>query len=292
MSPKQMGGAWYSFWSQGNDYTNYQTESGISSGVVRYLLYLFVFIIIIILILTIVHFLITPIFKTRPGQSGIISLPGSDDSKKFWQDPNNIRELSEKVDVMGLPEFNYSAMIDITIDNPLLNPHNNRPRVLLARSTSNADYSTAYGSNSTPQNLFNNLNQNLIVYLSPLTNDLNILIISAANELKTIELFNVPIRTGFTLTIVVTSSFFEAYINGKLVKTEILKGPPKKLDTNNAKIISPDAEIINQVARVGNLRLWGRPLSPAEIRSYSSPPIFPIIPINISGPASCPPSNT
>jgi hypothetical protein len=278
--PTQKGGA---FWNG-----NYETESGVSSGVLSYLMYILLFIIIIIAVLVVVHFTLTPIFKTTPGAKGYIPLPGSDDSAKFWPVfQQNLPIIDEVEEGLGLPSSNYTYMLDINIDDPTVNPYPGKPRILFSRANAAPNHELPYSATSSVVNLFPSTTSiNTIVYLDKLTNDLNIAVFSSGNSPSTIQLPNVPIRTAFRLAVVIGDSFVEAYVNGKLVKTVTLIGPPLTLE--NGKLIPPPPEFMNQTARVMNLRLWGRPLTPAEIRGYGGElPKFTQGPLSVNTPGSC-----
>jgi hypothetical protein len=271
--PTQKGGA---FWSSINDYGygNYQTESGVSSGVLGYLMYILGFIIVAIAVLVVVHFTITPIFKTRPGEQGYIALPGSDDSKLYWpvlKAP--LDTIDERQEGLGLPPYNYTYMLDINIDSPMMNPYPGKPRIIFARSNELPNYELPYTNGSSIRNLFpSTATVNTVAYLDAFTNDLNLTVFTV--PLKegdnpspiSIQLPNVPIRTAFRLAVVVSERFMEAYINGNLVKTVTFSTDPITLE--NGKLSPPSVDLMNNAIRALNLRLWGRPLTPAEIRSY------------------------
>ena len=84
MSPTQKGGDWFSSNSQ------YSTQNSISPGVLQYVYYLVLIIIVVMLLLILVNYTVTPIFRLNPGEKGFISLPGSDDSVLYWQDPTKV----------------------------------------------------------------------------------------------------------------------------------------------------------------------------------------------------------
>ena len=85
MLPTQKGGVWP--FDSSNSYSDYSTGNVYYSGVLQYVYYVFILIIILLLLLILVNYTIIPIFKLNPGDNGIITLPGSDDSKVYWDKP-------------------------------------------------------------------------------------------------------------------------------------------------------------------------------------------------------------
>jgi hypothetical protein len=265
--PTQRGGA---FWPL----SNATEESGVASGVLRYVMYIIVLIILILVVLVIVHFTIMPIFRTGPGKSGLIDLPGSDDSLWFFKTlQQNMLTVNELTPIpLGIPSSNYTYMLDINIDNPTVNPRPGKPRIIFARANGIPDYNKPnYTANSSVKDLFTDSTTiTTIVYLDHLTNDLNIAVYTdgaRGGAPITVTLPNVPVRVGFQLAVVIGSKFIEAYMNGRLVKTITFSSPPISLE--NGLLIPPSQELMNSTVRAMNLRIWRRVLSPAEIRGYT-----------------------
>ena len=73
--------------------SSYLSTESISPGVLQYVYYLVIIIIVVMLILVLVNYTITPIFRLNPGDRGLISLPGSDDSLLYWKNPKSIIEI-------------------------------------------------------------------------------------------------------------------------------------------------------------------------------------------------------
>ena len=61
------------------------------------------------------------------------------------------------------------------------------------------------------------------------------------------------------------SHVLEVYVNGYLVKT---KTYTKAIRASVGQLQPPVSNILGSTARVMNLRVWPRPLSPSEFRSY------------------------
>jgi hypothetical protein len=257
----------------GDYYTNYTMENGVNSGILQYVYYFILLTILLIFVLTLVHFTVYPIFKTRPGGDGIISVPGADDAKLFWKDAKDIRTVTQEESIGNITE-NWSFLLDIQVDNPTANT--NHPRVLMYRGPSVQEPATTlvYGESSTILNIVPNFNT--IVYLDRLTNDLNIsiLLTTNANESAMIEniiIPNIPVRKAVRVGVMIGSRVMEVYINGYLAKSKTYTRSPKEI---TGGIQPPFANILDSTATVGNLRLWNRTLSPAEFRSFGLPTDF------------------
>jgi hypothetical protein len=246
-------------------YTNYTTPGGVNSGVLQYLFYIVIIILIALVILVVIHFTVTPIFRVGAGKPGIISLPGSDDSQQFW------KKGKTPTDVSGTAinsAKNYSFTFDFIIDDPT--QIIDKPKVLFSRSPS-FTYPSEYGSKDTITTIVPNFN--ICVYLERITNNL----IVAVQTVKTtasgttypitsVEIPNIPIRKQISLGVMVGDKALEVYVNGYLAKTKNYLYPIRE-ETGDFRA---PTETILQSVRVQDLRLWNRPLSPAEFRSFVS----------------------
>jgi hypothetical protein len=266
MSPTQKGG---NLFGSSNSYNSYNSsdEHVVPQGVLQYLYYLVLIIIIVLLILVLVNYTITPIFRLNPGDKGLISLPGSDDSVLFWKTPNSIIQLQDTATPLGTMTQNWSFLLDIHLDNPTANTGS--PRILFSRGGLYTP--SAYTEKDTILTV--NPNFNICVYLDPLINDLYVStqILGSNGEIKiqTIILPNIPVGKDLRLGVFLGSRVLEVYINGLLVSN---KAFPNSVRAVVGAIHPPSSNILETTAQVSNLRIWGRPVSPAEFRSYGSPP--------------------
>jgi hypothetical protein len=243
--------------------TNYTTDAGVNSGVIQYLYYFFTIAIITLLILVLVHFTITPIFKTRPGAKGYIPLPGSDDSSLYWKkntSPNIINDIQTS---LGSTYQNWSMLLDIQIDNPTSNT--NYPRLLFLRGKQTSEPTGIYDENDTILKIAPDFN--LAIYLDRLTNDLNVSVQTLERGMQTLTIQNVPVRKPIRLGVMAGSRVLEVYINGYLVKS---KAFTKDVRNVTGVLQPPFDSILSTTAQIANLRVWPRPLSPSEFRSYGS----------------------
>jgi hypothetical protein len=244
----------------------YALENGVNSGVSQYLYYFILITIVVLLFLTLVHFTVTPIFKTRPGGQGYIPMPGTDDSAFYWKKETELVILKDIETPLGTNTENYSIMLDIQVDNPTANTGS--PRILFARG----DHITSLNQ-STDQDTIMSLvpNFNLIFYLDRLTNDLNISLQTQTTgnvaTLETVQIPNIPVGKALRLGVMLGSRVLEVYLNGYLAKS---KAFTNRIRAVTGEIQPPVDTILSATARVRNLRIWNRPLSPSEFRSYGS----------------------
>jgi hypothetical protein len=227
-----------------------------------------------ILILVVVHYTVFPVFRTRPGDKGIIPLPGSDDSKLFWKnDVASSDIIPTNTTPIGSKSSEYSFMVDINLDNPTANTGS--PRILLSRGDPiDMSKETNFLANPDTSTILTvNPNFNVCIYLDKLVNDLYISVQTLSSVDTTIHLFetviipNIPVRKSIRLGVSVSSKFFEVYINGYLIRS---KAFTNTLRETKGDFQPPIEKILSNTARVKNLRIWNRILSSAEFRLYNS----------------------
>lgn len=266
MLPTQKGGVWP--FDSSNSYSDYSTGNVYYSGVLQYVYYVFILIIILLLLLILVNYTIIPIFKLNPGDNGIITLPGSDDSKVYWDKPENVIVLNTSEIPLGTNTQNWSFMLDIQVDNPTANT--GRPRILFTRGGEIRN-PTTYSTSDTILTI--NPNFNVCVYLDPLVNDLYVSVQTVDNtettKIQSITIPNIPVGKPIRIGVFVGSKVLEVYTNGYLLNN---KATSNILKNVSGSIYPPTAQILETTAQVSNLRIWNRPVSPAEFRSYGSAP--------------------
>ena len=255
--------------SSHGSYSSTMTETGIGSGFIQYLFYLIIILIVGLFILIFVNYTLYPIFRTRPGDKGIIGLPGSDDSKLFWQNVDKLAPLNEIDTPLGGLFQDWSMLLDIQVDNPTANT--NYPRILFTRGLPLIDPTQPFSDNDTI--LAINPSFNVCVWLERMTNDLNVSIQTTEGSttgtvqpyLESTTIPNIPVGNCIRLGIMIGSHVLEVYVNGYLVKT---KTYTKAIRASVGQLQPPVSNILGSTARVMNLRVWPRPLSPSEFRSY------------------------
>jgi len=266
---KQKGGLWPFSSSDDYGYPTYE-NTGVNPGIVQYLLYFVALIIVLLLVLILVHYTIRPIFKLRPGGKGIIPLPGSDDSKHFWTDITKpLATISEADSGLNSRYDDWSMILDIQVDNPTANT--GLPRVLFTRGEIAPSVSPVFNDNDTIAKI--NPRFNTIIYLDKLTNDLYITVQTVSPEnistyaLESAIIPNVPVGKAIRLGLMIGSHVLEVYVNGYLAHSKTYVNSIRGVA---GPIQPPSDDIFNHTARVYNLYLWKRPLSPAEFRAYGT----------------------
>jgi hypothetical protein len=267
MSSSQRGGALFGK-DYGSAYQNYMVDTGVNSGVIQYLFYFIMLTIIILLVLVLVHYLVTPIFITKPGAKGYIPLPGSDDSAVYWKTAQDTVPISDTSTPIGNSIQNYSFTLDIQVDNPTANTQS--PRVLLVRGPQLKSFTGIYTDQDTIQRVISDFN--VIVYLDRMTNDLNVCVQTTSGSgtnqtvfLENILVPNLPVRKTVRLGVMVGNKVLEVYINGWLARSITYSNSLKAVVGD---FQPPLGNVVATTARVRNLRLWNRILSPAEFRHY------------------------
>lgn len=256
---------------------------GNASPVKKWIAYLLAIFIVIMSILILIHYTITPIFRTNPGSPGIITVPGVDDGKLYWDKDSSV--LPDNNTILGSNTQNYTILMDIFISNPLsFKPY---PRVLFYRGGDSPP-----SQNPAAQTILGVVeNYNIAVALSPDTNDLVVSTLTSGSNgvnMENILVPNVPVQEPFRLGIVMMDMAMEVYLNGRLVKTRALSGTPMAI---KGKFYP----INKDIATIRNLHIWNRILSPPEIR-YATPSlpdakIFTPTPMPSSSSSKCDTSN-
>ena len=224
-----------------------------------------------LVVLIIIHYTVYPIFKLRPGGKGFIAVPGSNDETLYWNNINSITTIPDTA--LGTQTENWSMMLDVQVDNPTANTQ--FPRVLFARGPIPISQPTEWTDNDTILNM--NPSFNMIMYLDRLTNDLYISVQTLSTDgnsssmLESAFIPNIPVGKSVRVGVMVGSKAIEVYINGYLAKTKTFA---TTLAPSFGAFQAPNSTIMSSTARVMNLRIWRRPLSPGEFRAYGSGALF------------------
>ena len=254
---------------------SYSNISGVESidtksKITGYLFYLFIALIAVLIILVLIHFTITPIFRFQPGDKGIIGAPGSDDSKRYWEDPARILMIP---DPFPSKSAEWSIGLSFSIDDPTRNT--GTPRILFYRGGELVE-NYVYDPSHTVLNMFKaDKLPNLVIYLDKLNNDMYVSTISkdatpnSAISLETILVPNFPVRRSVRLGVGLHSKFMEVYVNGQLYKSRTYLKSGILSSVGN--INPPDVTTAENVARVRYLRIWQRTLSAFEFREDGTP---------------------
>jgi hypothetical protein len=255
-----------------DSYSNITGIDGVDtkSKITGYLFYLFIALIAVLIILVLIHFTITPIFRFQPGDKGVIGVPGSDDSNRYWDTPAKVQMIR---DPFPSKSFEWSMGLTISVDDPTRNT--GAPRILFYRGGELVE-NYVYDSSHTILNMFQaNKLPNLVIYLDKLNNDLYVSTISknmdpgASISLETVLVPNFPVRKSVRLGVGVHTRFLEVYVNGQLYKSRTYVN--SSIQNNVGDIYPAITSVLENVARVRYLRLWQRSLSAFEFREDGTP---------------------
>jgi hypothetical protein len=207
----------------------------------------------ILLILVLIHFLVTPIFKTKMGSKGMIPLPTTPEGTLLWDEnaPDSLPTTGTLIESIAA---NYTVSMDIYIEKP--NDITNSYRTVFTRQVSSAK-TTATANPTTIQEQIGDYN--LAIYMEKGTNDLYVASMSESKTTKTIKLKNAPVREPFRLVVVLSDTYMDAYINGYLTGSVTFSDVPL---TGANVIIGPSMSSI----KVKRVKLFDRALEPAEAK--------------------------
>jgi hypothetical protein len=250
-------------------------------------------------ILLFVHFTLYPLFQFQPGGKGFLRIPGFKDNRTFWQPTNPLTNplpdiSDQQVFTNGDPmTSNWAFTLDICIICPLaqITGSDNKPayRVIFNRGG-------VFKNPVTSDSLRGVLDgHNVAIALAPATNDLIVSVLDIRGNSVEITLPNIIVNQPFRIGVCLMDTAFEVYLNGKLVQTSTIK---KGINGNKGRFQGPQkgsssTTDVTDIVRVGNLNVWSRLVSPAELR-YAQPALMPALSddaacTKLIGSGACPP---
>lgn len=254
----------------------YEMESSVGS----ILIYVTTIAIILTVILFLIHYTLYPIFSLQPGDPGIITIPGFADNEVFWAPSSTTKTFTDLSDVatkIQTNTYNYSLCLDIAIQNPYISQTNGYT-VIFSRGGA---INPKPDANSSIKGTINNYN--VAIALAPGNTDLIISILNSDGNPDNVLIPNIPVKDPFRIGVVIMSTVFEVYLNGKLVRTQrYSSGAPG----NYAGPFHPPDGFVGKSVRVGNLLLWNRIASAQNIR-YARPPLMPTVDEDNGPSSSC-----
>ena len=265
--------------ASGYDFTANSSSYGTNS-IGSILIYLTVIAIILVIILFLIHYTLYPIFSLQPGDPGLITIPGFTDNQAFWKPTSTITtflDLSDTATKIQTNTYNYSFSLDIAIQNPYVSMNNGYSVIFSRGGTIN----TSPEPNASIKGTISNYN--VAIALAPGNTDLVISVLNSDGNPDNILIPNIPIQTPFRIGVVIMSTVFEAYLNGKLVSTRKLTSGATG---NYTGPFHPPVGTVAQSVRVGNLLVWNRIASPGNIR-YAKPPLMSPTDKDIGSGGSC-----
>jgi hypothetical protein len=223
---------------------------GIASNKLIYIAFL---LLTIIIILILIHFLVTPIFKTKLGSKGIIPLPITPEGTLLWDEnaPDSLPTTDTPIESIAA---NYSVSMDIYIEKP--NDITNSYRTVFTRQVASAK-NTVTSNPATIQEQIGDYN--LAVYIEKGTNDLYASIMTQNKTIKTIKLKNTLVREPFRLVVVLSDTYMDLYVNGHLAGSVTFSDVPL---TGANVIFGPSMTSI----KVKRVKVFDKTLEPAETK--------------------------
>jgi hypothetical protein len=209
----------------------------------------------ILVILVLIHFLVTPIFKTKMGSKGFIPLPTSPEGYTLWEStlPATLPMSTAKTPLDKVYS-NYTISLDVYIERP--NDIGTDYRTIFTRQVA----TDAKSSETARDTIGNQIGDyNLAIYLDKGTNDLHVSIMDTSKGTKTILIKNAPIREAFRLVVVVADTYVDVYMNNYLAGSATIPKTPLGGADN---IFAPSTTSI----KVKNAKAFGKALEPAEAK--------------------------
>ena len=217
-----------------------------------------------LVVLVIIHYTYKPIF----GKKSILS---GDAGTVYWETEQ--QSLHDDIDTaktaLGDRYCDYSFVFDMIIDDPLAGTGSGAARPVMKRE--------ATGSIS-----------NIEIELDKDVNDLHIKLTCKEDEnivYPVVVVENLPTRKGFTIGVILSETFMEVYLNGRLYKTKTF-GAAKLMDVaGNFK----SGIRTGSYGRMKRWRLWPSVVESETLRTYGGrvEPAFAVIPMMSTGGETC-----
>ncbi len=219
--------------------------------------------------LTLIHFFVTPIFKFRPGQKGIIPINVTPDSKIAWTG-TTIEPIQMSESGLSNMAAEYTMTLDIFMNNPTQFERNRGFRPVFVRSTKTDYILPSEPVVENPQTFLQQFGQeyNLALYFDKDTNDLIVSTMTVNRDQVNVRVENIPVRQPFRIGVVLGNTVLDVYINGRLYRSVIYNAQP--IYFAKPIILGPDPRLGSMV-QVRLLQTWLRPLTPGELREMIPP---------------------
>jgi hypothetical protein len=267
----------------GSYVSSYASDTFSSEGgsyILRILFFLFLYLFIAFIILLVVHNTIYPIFIIKPGDKGLIRIPGYDDGVTYLTKrevpPTNLY-YPKPNDKFAMYKFLNNFTISVDIYARKLPSTNAFTRVILFKAPATAlnippppipPEGTLMSIDRFLDHMANYTS--MIMYLTD-TNDLSVTLFSGDGKPYSIPYIkNIPLYTPFRVTVTVDNNMFIVYLNARQVYQRIIPGGI----SNNFRVsgaeqkffIAPDwANLPTQTVFLHNLHIWDRTLLFSEV---------------------------
>ena len=195
------------------------TYTGYNEGIdwKKIAMIIFTSLLVVIIVLIVVHYTITPIFKTTQSSKGYIPVPGItlNDGYLYWESPLH-DDLNESNTILkgDKGDMPVTFQMDVLLNNINFNLNNEKLRPIFLR------YNTIKMEGSDEPNY------SLGVFMEPHVNDILVQVRTQSKDIEVVRIRNVPGKEPFRLGITIGINYFEVYYNGRLVGTRNLKNPP------------------------------------------------------------------
>lgn len=253
----------------------------------QYSFYLTIICLLSFVLLIVLQFMGFKTFSLLPDDGGLITVPLLPTNRQV-SFPKGLMAANASANFLHTVPSNYTISFDVFIQSNFVDP--SIPRVLLYRALSpviltSSDTTIGRIANKMPQT-------NFILYLDPYTNDLmaNVYVMpsdalsgspsgspsgtpsgspsgSSVRVISMPSIKNVPIKTPFRITMMLSDILLEVYINGDLQKSVPLIGGSPITVPSNSNFYGPPS-IVGQSVAISNLSFWNTPLSSHSIRTY------------------------
>jgi hypothetical protein len=264
--------------------TEYIASSPAASYTMTMLYYLVLFLFIAFLLAVIIHFTITPIFRFKPGDKGLIQVPSASDRFLYWNDkaqPPSIQLMPPEGDKGGkyMFENNFTVSIDILVRRLGQTTQKNRLVLVKANRAKPSNWLTV--EPETDLQAYMSDKASMIVYFDT-NNDLNVCAYIGPEGIpaNSKPIKNIPLYKPFRLTIVVEERLFTVYLDGqhvfqRAVASGIFRnGKDIGIDMTKSEqgFYAPPfwpGEAEQRSIYHQNLMLWQRPIFAPEVREAS-----------------------
>ena len=219
-----------------------------------------------LVVLVIIHYTYKPIF----GKKSILS---GDAGTVYWETEQQSLhdDIATATTALGDRYCDYSFVFDMIIDDPLSGTGTGAARPVMERIVGGSD-----------------IYKNITIELDKDVNDLNIRVACKEDENKVdvvVVVENLPTRRGITIGVILSETFMEVYLNGRLYKTKTF-GSAKLLDVGgNFKT----GMRTGAYGRMKRFRLWPSVVDAETLRTYGGhvEPAFKVIPMMSTGGETC-----
>lgn len=237
-----------------------QAKPTIVASLLKYMFIFSTIAFIVCLLCVALHYMGVPIFSFVEGEPGVLRVPVPTTEQSVFVNAPITSDLS--CNFLPVAPTGYTISFDTFLIGDFITT--TVPRVLLYRSP----YPIALQTTDTTDSLSSLFsNSNIIVFVDPLKNDLYAAVLKSDSTYTISEpIKNIPLRTPFRVTLVVSDNFLEVYLNGDLKQVLTFNG--EIISTLPSNYFFGPPPIVNQSVKIGNIHIWNSELSSKIVRSF------------------------